>query len=34
VAGLPTLFVGVERFEGLTDANTLRASIERALRGG
>jgi hypothetical protein len=28
------LFVGVERFEGLTDADTLRASIERALRGG
>ena len=33
VAGLPTLFVGVERFEGLTDANTLRASIERAPAG-
>ena len=33
VSGLPTLYVGVERFEGLTDADTLRASIERALRG-
>ena len=34
VAGLPTLYVGVERFEGLTDADTLRASIERALHNG
>lgn len=34
VAGLPTLFVGRERYEGLTDATTLRASIERALRSG
>ena len=34
VSGLPTLYVGVERFEGLTDATALRASIERALRGG
>ena len=34
VAGLPTLYVGVERFEGLTDSDALRASIERALRGG
>ena len=34
VSGLPTLYVGVERFEGLTDSDTLRASIERALRGG
>lgn len=31
VAGLPTLYVGQERFEGLTDSDTLRASIERAL---
>lgn len=34
VAGLPTLYVGRERFEGLTDSNTLRASIERALQSG
>lgn len=34
VSGLPTLYVGVERFEGLTDATALRASIERALHGG
>ena len=34
VSGLPTMFVGRERFEGLTDADTLRGSIERALRTG
>jgi protein-disulfide isomerase len=31
VSGLPTMFVGNERFEGLVDEAALRASIERAL---
>lgn len=32
VGGLPTLWIGREKFEGLTDADALRASIDRALR--
>lgn len=33
VQGLPTMFVGRERFEGVVSADALRASIERALTG-
>jgi predicted DsbA family dithiol-disulfide isomerase len=32
VQGLPTMYVGSERFEGAITAPTLRASIDRALR--
>lgn len=31
VSGLPTLWIGREKFEGFTSAEALRASIERAL---
>lgn len=31
VSGLPTLWIGRERFEGLTAAEVVRASIDRAL---
>lgn len=31
VSGLPTLWIGREKFEGFTNAEALRASIERAL---
>jgi protein-disulfide isomerase len=31
VTGLPTMFIGHERFDGLVDDDALRASIERAL---
>ncbi|MBL8601273.1 MAG: vitamin K epoxide reductase family protein [Myxococcales bacterium] len=33
VSGLPTLFIGRERFEGLQEAEAVRASIDRALSG-
>ncbi len=32
VGGLPTLWIGREKFEGFTTADALRASIDRALR--
>jgi protein-disulfide isomerase len=32
VSGLPTLWVGREQFVGLQSVETLRASIDRALR--
>jgi protein-disulfide isomerase/uncharacterized membrane protein len=32
VSGLPTIFIGRERFEGLQSDATVRASIDRALR--
>jgi protein-disulfide isomerase len=32
VRGLPTMFVGHERFEGVVPEAQLRASIDRALR--
>jgi protein-disulfide isomerase len=32
VSGLPTFWIGVERFEGYKDAAEVRGSIERALR--
>lgn len=32
VRGLPTFWIGEERFEGVHEADSLRASIERALR--
>lgn len=34
VRGLPTFWIGEERFEGVHESEALSASIERALRGG
>lgn len=33
VSGLPTMFIGHDRFDGLVDEDALVASIERAFRG-